>query len=88
MTCTYESIATSYDTIAARIDGVEYIAIPVYEDSIIRTYRLPDGGAADIRGLLTLPEDAEEVYSASMDDLPDADAAYAECERILRQEIA
>jgi predicted Zn-dependent protease len=83
----FSIIDTTYDTIAASIDGTEYIAIPVYEDSTIKAYALPSGGAADVRGLLTLPEDAAEVYTASMGDLPDAQAAYAECERILREEI-
>jgi hypothetical protein len=81
-------ISTSYDTVAARIDGVEHIVIPIYEDGIIRAFRLPSGGADTTRGLLTLPDDAVEVYTASMAGIPDAEAVYAECERILREEIA
>jgi predicted Zn-dependent protease len=81
-------IPTNYDTVAARIDGVEHIALPVYEDAVIRAFRLPSGGADAIRGLLTLPNDAVEVYTASMADIPDAEAALTECERILREEIA
>jgi predicted Zn-dependent protease len=81
-------IPTNYDTAAARIDGVEYIALPVYEDAVIRAFRLPSGGADAIRGLLTLPNDAAEVYAASMAGIPDAEAVITECERILREEIA
>lgn len=83
----FDLIDTTYDTVAANIDGSEYIAIPVYEDSVIKAYALPGGGAALVRGLLTLPEDAVEVYTASMADLEDAEAVYAECERILREEL-
>jgi hypothetical protein len=84
----YSPIPTNYDTVAARIDGVEHIAIPIYEDGIIRVFRLPSGGADAVRGLLTLPVDAAEVYAASVAGIPDAEAVYAECERILREEIA
>lgn len=83
----HEPIDTTYDTVAAKIGRAEYIAIPCYEDAAIKAYKLPSGGAADIRGLLTLPEDAEEVYKADFGDMPDADAVYAECERILSEEI-
>lgn len=80
-------IDTNYDTVAALVADTEYIAIPVFEDGAIHVYRLPSGGAKTISGLLTLPEDAEAVGEASMDDLPDADAVYAECERILIEDM-
>ena len=77
-------IDTPYSTIAAVDDtGAEYIAIPVFEDSEIVVYRLPSGGATDIKGVLYLPDDAKLLSTHDMDDCRDADAAYEKCERLL-----
>ena len=78
-------IETNYDTVAVDIDGVEHVAIPVYEDQSIFLYRLPSGGVVNVRGLLSLPEDAEFVDSYDAKDCEDADAVYEKCERILSE---
>jgi hypothetical protein len=79
-------IDTSYDTVVVRCGtGEERIAIPVYEDGEIRMYRLPMGGAAEVAGLLTLPDEAELIDTAGMDDCADADAVYEKCEKLLER---
>ena len=84
-------IDTNYDLIAG-VDntGTEYIAIPVFEDNEIRLFKLPSGGTSEVRGLLYLPEDAEEIsiysWDSTMDDCEDADAVYDKCEALLLRE--
>jgi len=69
-------IKTTYDTIAAVDEnGVEYVAFPVYEDGKIYAYKLANGGAAKVAGLLTLPEGAEcvgEMNISEVDEIVEA----------------
>ena len=79
-------IQTNYDTVAGRADdGTEYVILPVYESKCIFAYKLPSGGAAKIRGVLTVPEDAELIQVFDMDDCSDAEAAYRKCERLITE---
>jgi len=92
-------IDTYYDPVAAVADdGTEYIAIPTFDggaldkngiEKSIFIYKLPSGGATLVQGRLTLPEDAEEVYSGTYDDAlvdweyGDTSAVYDLCEKLL-----
>lgn len=81
-----KTLETSYDTVAARLEnGSDVIAIPYFEESEIRVYHLPTGDALTVRGLLTLPEDAELVATESMEDLDDGAAVYEYCEELLQR---
>jgi len=62
-----KEIKTTYDTIAGRDEnGVEYVAFPVYEDGMIYAFKLPSGGAVKVAGLLSLPDDAEQIGEADL----------------------
>ena len=81
-------IKTNYD-LAAVVDsqGLELVAIPVYEDNIIRVFELPSGGVQEVQGISTLPEDAREVdiwfWNTALDDCENAEAVFEKCESLL-----
>ena len=59
---------TGYDTLGAKLNGVEYITIPYYEEEKIVLYKLPTGDAGKVGGLVGLPEDAEFIDKYDTND--------------------
>ena len=60
-------IPTPHDTIAAKAHNCELLAIPIWEDSVILGYALPDGDAAKVAGKLYLPENAIQIFAEPFD---------------------